>query len=707
VDFIFQGFQSSLPAWVYILIFIGTCLLSWWSYNSIEGIKKGYLYLLTTLRALVFFVLLLLLINPYVKTEKPFYEPANVTVLLDNSASTTVQKSDYKGIDSYQDVLNKLNFEDSSTVNFNFYTIGDQVTSQTPEHLDFKADQTDLSKAIETIKGNEKESNAAVIISDGIFTKGVNPIYESKNISIPIFTIGLGDTTFQKDAIASSVTTNATGYLDSKQPVTATIKANGFKGQTIPVELTKGDEIIDSKTVTPPIMNSSQQITFELPLDNEGLQQYEIRIPGLTGEWSTANNVQRFSVDVKDAKQQILSLAFEVHPDVRYIRSLLLQDKNTQLSNRTWLRGNKFIEGSFSFDPDTLDLAIIHGFPESGLPGSLRQKLKVLADKVPLLVAATPLFNPQRFGQQITSLPISITGPWDYRSVAITPHSDAANHPIMELPVVTYNQLPRVQAPVDNMQEAPGAKKLISNSFRGEDTQSPLLAVQELGNKRHALVTGFNWFRLSHDTNPDVRKFSDQLWLNIISWTAADPENELLDVRPAQKSFSGTESVIIDAHLNNERGEIEPNANINISISSDSLDNRFYSMENKGSGHYQLDLGTLPEGMYSFEATAKKEGRTIDIRKGEFAVAHSNNEFLDITRNDNLLGQLAQSTGGEYVPFDSVSNFWDKLARQGLLEQQKEVQTTFFYPYQYIAWFIVVLILLSAEWILRKYLSLP
>jgi hypothetical protein len=707
VDFIFQGFQSSLPVWAYLLIFAGTVFLAWWSYSSVTGIRKSFRYILIALRSAVFFILLLLLLNPFLKTESPYFEQSKILVMLDNSESTAIEKSVYKGLESYRIVLDELNFGDSSFVDFDLFSFGNQTAPTDLNQLTFDADQTNLSEAIRTIRGNQSDANAAILISDGIFTKGQNPVFEAENIGIPVFAIGLGDTTFQQDLLVSSVTTNSTGYLNAEQPVTATISSKGFAGQPFQVQLKKGDEVISSQTVTPNIENSTQDITFDLSLDEKGLQQYQIEIPELADEWTGANNSHLFSVDVLDARQQILSLAFEVHPDVRFLRNLLLQDQNTNLTSRTWLSGNRFIEGPLSIDTDTVDLAIIHGYPRSGLPGGLQQTLVEMAEQVPLIVVSTPMFNPQRFEQEITELPVSVVGPWEYVPVFINPDVEPTEHPVMELPTITYDRIPPVYAPIRNLDNIPGSTLLFNSTYQGRATQKPVLTVQELGNKRMSLFPGFGWFRLNQSSNPQVREFIQQLWLNTVSWTATDPENQKLNVQPAQKSFTGSEPVVINAYLTNERGEVESEATIDISVESDSMDSRFYSMENRGAGQYQLNLGTMPEGIYSFEATAQKGNRTIESQGGEFAVARSNAEFLTTTRNDQLLRQVAERSGGSYVPFDSVSGFWIRLNDRGLLDQSREIETTFFYPYQNITWFILVLVLLAVEWIFRKYLSLP
>ncbi|MEL7834600.1 vWA domain-containing protein [Fodinibius sp. Rm-B-1B1-1] len=707
MDFIFQGFQASLPLWVYILIFISTTVLSWWSYSTIQSVPKKFRYTLITLRALVFGILLLVLINPFIKTETSYLEPANILVLLDNSASTNIQKADYQGRDSYNEVLNTLRFPESDAVNLNPLSFGNRVNPTSFDSLTFNDDQTDLSAAVEAIQGQENDINAAILVSDGIYTMGRNPIYETSDLEIPVFTIGVGDTTIQEDVLVSSISTNSSGYLNTTQSVTVTINSQGFQGASIPVELRKGDEILSTKTVVPEIENSSSEINFELLLNQEGLQQYEIHIPTLEGEWTAENNTQRFSIDVQDTKQRILSLALEVHPDVRFVRSLLLSDENTSLTNRTWLQGNRFIEGDFDVDPDSLDLVIIHGYPQTGLSADIETRLKLIIEEVPYIVAATPQFGAGRFEEEIAQLPVNAGDLRNYSPVTLHLNIENTDHPILELTPVTFNRLPPLAFPTDNIMPVTGTQVLFQSVHQGEPTGQPVITVQELGNRRQAMIAAFNWYRYQQNPNAEVQQFVRQLWQNIISWTATDPDNELLDMQPQKSSFSGSENVMFNASLVNERGESEPDANIMVTIQSDSMESRTYSMEHVNNGNYRLNLTPLPEGLYSFEGSAQKGDRVLDTQKGKFSVSASNAEFINTTRNDQLLRQLAQRTDGEYIPFDSLANFWDRLNGRELLNSQEKTETDFFYLHQHLGWFLLMILLLCAEWIIRKYLSLP
>jgi hypothetical protein len=196
------------------------------------------------------------------------------------------------------------------------------------------AAETNLYRAIETVRNRQQDIKGAILISDGIFTQGRNPIFEAGNLSVPVMTVVLGDTVQQKDLIVEEVISNATGYVRTIHPVEANVQTNGFAGEQIEVQLRKGREVLQSQYIQAGESRTSHSLNFELELREEGLQQYEIVIPLSDKEWTEANNRQPFSIDVLNDKQRILSLAFEIHPDVSFVRSQLLSDENTQLVYR-------------------------------------------------------------------------------------------------------------------------------------------------------------------------------------------------------------------------------------------------------------------------------------------------------------------------------------------------------------------------------------
>lgn len=708
MDFVFQGFQSGLPVWGYILLLAGTVALSWWSYKSIGGIPTLYRYGLIFLRSLVFFILLLLLLNPFFKAETTYLEKPGLLVMLDNSASTSIEKGAYQGAESYREVLDKLNLGDTSRVSVRFFALDREIVPSVPDSLTLKGSGTNLYNIFEVIKNYQHDAAAAVLISDGIFNQGRDPAFEAGNIDIPLYTIALGDTSRQKDLIVGNIISNHTGYVNTRHPAEVTVLSNGFGNQAFEVQLKKGEQVIESRTITPERDRSSHTLHFELNLEEEGLQQFSISIPPRNEEWTDANNEQPFSVDVLDEKQRILSLAFEIHPDVGMIRSILLSDENTLLTTRTWLGGERFIEGPLNADSDSLDLVILQGYPAKGVPAALRDQISLLMDHVPSIMLPTPGSSfPTPGNQTNLSLPIQQTGPADFAPVNLHAAAEPTAHPVMELPAVNFRRMPYVSAPVQNLRLAAGAEMLFSGSFQNTDSGQPLIAVQKTGNLRQTHITGYGWYRIAQSPDAEHRDFIEQLFSNLISWTATKPDGRLLDVRPAQTSFTSEQPIVLNAFLTNESGEYESEASVGIGISSEAIQTRYYSMSNTGNGRYRLELASLPEGIYHFEATAEKGTRVIDTHKGEFSVSSSNLEYVHTRRNDALLQQMARRSGGMFYVYDQIDRFWSSLKDAGILEMKPRMHHTLFYPYQHSFWFILVIALLSAEWIIRKYLALP
>ncbi|HKL19120.1 MAG TPA: hypothetical protein VJ905_09125, partial [Halalkalibaculum sp.] len=341
MDFIFQGFQTNLPVWLYLILFLLTTTLSWWSYRDLKSISPIARYSLITLRSLVFLILLALLINPYYRAEETRFEKPEIMVLWDNSESTSITKGSYEGRESYQKVINDLGFRDTTQVSYQAFSMGSNVEPAGLDSLPLNDSRTNIYSGIEAIKNRANDISGAILITDGIFNQGRNPVFESGNVSVPVMTIALGDTVEQKDLVVEEITSNSTGYVETLHQVEARITTNGFAGSNFQVELKKGSETLQRQTVSPVKNRTSHTLNFDLNLEEEGLQQFEISIPSLEGEWTETNNTQPFAIDVLSDKQRILSLAFEIHPDVKAVRSLLLQDENTQLISHTWLGNNK------------------------------------------------------------------------------------------------------------------------------------------------------------------------------------------------------------------------------------------------------------------------------------------------------------------------------------------------------------------------------
>ncbi len=659
--------------------------------------------LLITLRATALLVILLLFLNPYFFSSESVPKNPRLLFLLDDSESMAISKGDYEGFDTYREVLSQLNLTDNSGVDIEYFTIGSnskQISG--PDSLRLLDTETNLTKAVSQIQELEDDFDGAVIISDGIITFGRNPSIQASNLSIPLYTIGLGDTSQVRDITISNLVSNPVGYTDTRHPVSVDISQNGFSGESVSVTLfDSGGNVLETKQVDFNTDNEVQTVDFEISLTTSGLKQFSVQVQPLPDEWNSENNTESFSIDVSDSKIRILHISFEIHPDVSVVRDILSYDKNIDLETLTWISGNRFVEQATP-DMNSFDMVILHGLPGQGFNVSTLDPLREL----PSLYINLPKTRNKRSTDLSEFAFINNIGNQLFE-LALVPQLNNTDHPVMELPEVNYDNLAPVFSSLRTVNNAADVTTLFNSRFQGLDTPNILIGVLERGSLRRAEIAAWGWYRQYQSTNEQERKFVTKLISNLTLWVSNDPDNRMLKVSPSKSSFGISEQVIINANLNNESGEAEPDASIEVSIKSEGDEPRSFNMKNEGSGTYKLEINSLSPGLYSYTAAARKGDRDIDEQTGEFLVEDSNTELVNTVRNDELLSTLATETGARFYTFADLDSFWSDLDSDGILQVKNEQVESYTFPVRNVFWFIFVLLLLGSEWLLRKYFSLP
>lgn len=696
----FQGFQHILPPAVIILLSIVLLVLAWASYRKFRSISSTGRWALIALRGSALLIVLLLLLNPYFYSSRQVEVKPSIAVFLDNSESIGITKGDYEGLSSYNQLLNSLNFDAIPEADFRFYAIGEQVSEFNPDSLNASETQTNLAEPIKSILEMEQQVQAALIISDGIITFGRNPSINAANSSIPLYTIAVGDTSGVRDISISNVLTNTTGYTNTKHIIEAEISQSGFANNTVIVSLLSGDEVLIEQPVSFDTNNQVKQVQFEPELTEEGLKQYEVRATPLPDEWTESNNSQLFTIDVLDSKVKILHAAFQIHPDVKAIRSVINEDENTDLSTLTWLGGGRYAEEMP--EVDEFNLIVVHGTPPS------RHAVSYLNS-----IAETPTIffelngRPDLGYADIETLRLINPQTNRVAQVRLNQLLDQDQQPILELPEINLNDTPSLYSGLRSELSDMQSTALYSINFDGINTESPAIAVLEQGNIRRSHVLPWGWFKWLQSTNAAEREYASALIANLVSWTASDPDDRKLRIAPAKKTFSTAEAPVINASLRNERGDPEKEGIIEVQVNSEAGTARSFNMESLGNGNYSLTLPRLSEGLYKYQAAARKAEREIESKSGEFLVSNSSSELTNTLRDDALLRTIAANSGGSFFTYNEALAVWDSLRAANVLQTRTQTVENYMFPVRTFYWFAIVLLLLGSEWLLRKYYSLP
>jgi len=703
--FLFQGLNPTVPIAIWAAVLILCLGAAWWSYAYLESVTAWKKWSLVGLRAGVFTILAILLLNPFFIDRSVERSEPKVNIYLDNSQSVSVERGDYQGLDSYREIINRVRDQLSDTFVTTFYLFDGSVRQGTEPEAEGSV--TDLQTVLDHNLEQPGEVVASLLLSDGIYTQGKNPVFSAESVTSPVFTVPVGDTTKVQDVLVANTEYTSVSYTNTEQQFRTEIQQEGFAGKTADVQFLKEGRIVDSQSITFPESVSSHTVQFTDRHEEEGFYEYEINIPGLEDEFTLQNNRERLTVDVLDEKTRIVSLAFEVHPDVGTMRRLIATDSQIELFSATRL-SDRNLTGE---DPRELDfqpdLILLHGLPAPNDP--LLSWIEE-QNEVPVLYVLTPNAQPRH--EQLGSRPFLTYSVATARQSLLNLHLkqelDPYSHPLLEFSAQEFRRFPTLQSYRSEYNTSPLSETLFTGEFQREETDIPLVITESAGTRRLAGINAFGWYRFETTANENVSSFFTRFFTDLISWVATSPNQRNLDLEPVKSTFTDTEEIEIRATLVNERQEAEPNAVIELNLRSlDSDESRTLLMSHNGRGNYRVSAEPLPEGNYIVEGEAVKNDRTIGEDQARFDVSRSMIEFVDTRRNDNVLQQIAIRSGGEFLHDYSLDPLYDYLRDNQLDEAVETVTEETQYMSSNPLWFILVILMLTGEWLLRRTVSLP
>ncbi len=704
-----SGFESDIAILLLFVSIIASYLVAWWTYGAADQLPKTARYGNIFLRGTAILILLLLLFNPAVERTESELQRNNIAVLMDNSLSVTINKGDWDGEESYREVISQLPVDDRDEVNYHVYGFDSRLFPTTLDSLPLNGTTTDIHRSVSGLFQRDTVHDAAILVTDGIVNRGRDPLSMIVSGGIPFYTVAIGDTTQLRDVLVRNVFHNETAYTNSRMPVTVEVLNDGLPDEDIRVNLYRDGNLEDQKSFRTTESRSVHTLEFEVAFVDPGTKRFRVEIPEVDGEWTTANNTRSFVVEVNDDQINILHIAFEVHPDVSTVRNMLASDESVNLNRLTWLREDRFIEGSLPSRADTLDLIVLQGFPNEFVPDFVAQEVASLASNTSLMILSSPGMQTERLTNLLSNAnPLRPSGQnTSSEPIQFSVRPEAVDHPIMELQEADLSRTPNLGGFFRDMEASGDSRILMNAMFRGSDTGLPILAVRELGNQRIAQLNAHHLFRLQQHTDSDTREFLRGLILNMADWASTEPDDRLLVIRPTSSSFEEGEPVTFQGTLVNESGQPETRGRVELSITDEDGESYSYTMQHRGNGRFSLETQSFPAGEYEWEADAYRGNDRIDEISGRFNVNETNLEFTDTVRRDDRLRLIASETGGAFFVFDDMAALRDSLQSAGLLDYREERFTSVMRFHRSLFWFMIVLVLFTTEWGIRKWHNMP
>ena len=393
------GYEEIGLNFAYPSIYLITALLllaaySYYVYRfTIPLISKPKKFLLVSLRTLALLTIVVVFFEPVISfTNKITLEPVNL-IFIDNSSSINIED----GTNRPETVKNIAADLSSNELigNSEFFLFGNNVRDLSKDSLaeiDFTDGVTNITEVFNTLDDDETNYASIVIISDGVYTEGSNPTYKATNLPLPVFTIGIGDTTRRNDVEVSKVLFNDIVYAETPTSIIAAIQNKGFEGETVIVSLFENNQKIDEQNIV--ISQSGiQNVSFSYTPKISGEKKLSVLITNLSEEFTYANNKKIFYVNVLSNKIKVMILAGSPSTDLSFIKNALKSDENLTVNSLTQISADKFVEEINYSLVDSADLLFLVGFPGENTTVELLNFVQnnISEEKMPYFI----LFSPQ------------------------------------------------------------------------------------------------------------------------------------------------------------------------------------------------------------------------------------------------------------------------------------------------------------------------
>lgn len=635
-----------------------------------------------------------LLLGPFFRQSRRNIQQPRLIILHDNSASVIAHDSLSAFSRKYQGFIERLTSGVEGSMQPVHFVFGRQLISD--RMPDFSDERTNISDALSQLPNRFYRQNvgAVVLLTDGIYNSGIDPLLSAAALPFPVYTVGLGDTLSYPDLSIADVRYNRVVWTNSEFPVEITCMVRQAAGSNIAVRLLMdGKEIGRSEHLVKADAAEFSK-TFMVRDAGPGRRRFVVELSGLENERLLPNNKREFFVDVMGQKQRILLLAASPHPDLGAIQAAVSDFYTIDVAY-----ANSWIDNG-----SVPDLLILHELPMQGSNAEGIQRMIRNNPTLPVWFIAGLRADAGAFNSLQDVYRMRPFGQSSGTDVFALPERTFGLFRMDETHLDRLSRLPALSAQLSDWEVLAPALPLLRQRVRGVETAYPLWSFYESSGRRMAFLMGtglWRWRLADHQRNGS-NEAVNELIRKTINYLVIKTDNQRLRLF-TESEFSRNDEISFRAELYNQSMELvnEPDLRMTISGNNVSYEYAFYRTENL---NYRLNIGRLPSGDYTYRAETNLAGESIS-REGSFTVSADSPEMRNLQANHLLLRSISASTGGVYLHFDHA----DELVT--LLKNDKRITSTASYslvfsPVLGQLWALLILLfLLSAEWLIRKYLG--
>ena len=702
---------------------------------------------LTGLRLALLALVVVCLFRPVLVVKAAVSQQNFIGVLLDDSRS--MQIADHNGAPRANFVREEFSDPRRGMVDtlsqrfmvrtFRFSTAASRVDGE--DDLTFRGSQTRLAAALDGARQELAGLPLAglVLVSDGADTAEgalAESLLAMKSQGIPVFTVGVGRETLDRDIQIGRVSTPRTALKGSTLMIDVIVTQRGYAGKSVKLDVEDEGRIVGTHELQLPDDGSATTARVRFTVSDAGPRLLRFRIAPQDGELVTENNAREALIDVQDQRERILYFEGEPRWELKFLRRAVQDDPNLELvvlqrtADNKYLRlnveGEEELASAFpktrdelftyrglilgsieaaAFTGDQLSmiaefvdrrgggLLMLGGarsFSEGGYAGTaVEDVLPVTLDRAARDAKPALSFlkvRPTRAGAaqavtQIAENEQASAEKWEWLTT-------------LEPGVSTVNRIEAIK---------PGATVLLSGIDQTR-RERPVLVHQRYGRGKSFAFTlqdSWGWQMPKPITVEDMTH--EHFWRQLLRWLV-DATPHVVETNHTTDHVEPGEPVTLRAEVV-DPGFVELNdAKVIARVTGPdgAITDVPMAWSGEKAGEYLATLPTRAEGWYEARIEAVRDGKTLGSSITHVRAAPGDAEFFDATMHAATLRRIADDTGGGFYTPATLAGLAEDVRYTGRGVTTVEERDLWHMPIV----FVLLIGLLCAEWVYRRRVGL-
>ena len=656
--------------------------LSYFQYFYKNNLNTKVQKILALLRFISILGILLLLINPLLKSNSLEIIKTPLPIVIDNSSSIF----DLKANKVATEVFTKLKENSALQEKFEVETYkfdSEFQTLNSDTEIDFKGKQTNIEQVAKNLNSIHKNKTyPTILISDGNQTSGNDFVYSFGN-SNKVYPVILGDTTTFLDVKVSQINANKYAFHKNKFPVEVFLNYSGTKSISANFSISQGNNVLNNQPISFSPSKKSAVISVLLPADKVGLQIFRASLKTNQSEKNTYNNSKNFAVEIIDQKSEIALISSINHPDIGALKRSI----ETNIQHKVTIGKPKDFSDLQKYN------TLIFYQPTAEFKG-IFEASKNASINTFVITGTTTDFNFLNQNQNSFDFKMSSQNE-DY----LARFDDQFN--LFATDNIGFDSFSPLQNRFGTITSISPSSVLLQSQIRNIETNQPLLAFCEAQGKRSAYLFGENSWKWRMQTNIDTKSFEkyDVFIDKIIQFLISNNSKKSLVVTH-ERFYNSGEPLEITAQYFNKNYEFDDRARLSATITNKNTKQTKKFDLLKTTNAFKVNLDGLEAGQYTFNI---KELNSNSTYNSYFEIIDFDIEKQFVNPDRDKLKQLTTQTNSQLI----MPNQLDLLIKSLLNDNNyKAIQKDVTTKTPIIDWYwllLLIAIALASEWFIRKY----